>query len=158
MTTRKRTFLSSALAGMLCLAFALPLAGCAEKKTAPSVPAVHDGIHDRWVNDMHGSTIDIDKTWIVYTDDSGERLVIAHGGIGQDSDGVLKVEIFEWARKGSELSEDAEKWAITVIDSVTGSIPFHRDGDTLTFDVGDNADDFKVLDATFRRATPAERE
>ena len=157
MTNRKRTLLAAALAATLCFSLIFPLAGCSPKEEPDTTPVVRDGIHDLWVNDLDGSTINVEKTWIVHTDPSGERLVIAHAGAEDIADGVLEVEIFEWARKGSELSDEAEKWAITVIDSVTGSIPYHRDGDTLTFDVGDNEDDFAVLDHTFRRATLEER-
>lgn len=150
MKKRARVLISAALAAILCIALVLPLVGCSkaeEVETPDPRPLL-----GYWVK-ADGTTVEIDAAWMIVTRSADEeRIVIAHSGLTEDAQGELKLEIFEWARKDQPgLSDEAPKWAITVVDSVTGNVAYDVDGDTLTLDSGDGEADFKVLDGTLTR-------
>lgn len=151
MKKRVRVLLSAALAAIICIALALPLAGCskAEEVEAPDPRP----LHGYWVK-ADGTTVEIDAAWMIVTRSADEeRIVIAHSGLTEDTQGELKLEIFEWARKDQPgLSDEAPKWAITVVDSVTGTVAYDVDGDSLALDSGEGEADFKILDGTLTRS------
>lgn len=140
-----RTLVSVALLGTLVLA-----GGCAPAVQEPPASDA-TAMVGTWVDVDDGSTLLISDRWITYQGpDSGDLEVPIRHGVPEN--GVIGVTIDGWARRDQHpKTEEAEDWAIELVDEVAGTLSYGLDGDTLEIDTAGAPEDFQMLLGTYRR-------